>query len=229
MSTDKVGRPWTCERIANMLAASTGVGMSDRELLQLVVQARGVDEAHRFGSYRASDLQPVRAAMNHILSGFIPRPGACVMMCALLETELRERHGIPAVCVAGDVTIGGTPTFRCNGPLPTFEADAEPGGSPPAMTLSWDGHCWVELGGLIVEISLLRTARAQPPNSNLRQFVDATFAPRQGAFAIPANDLPPGLQYRRRFVLTDNQVDGFASSEIQRIQLELKASSEGQG
>ena len=203
--------------------------MTDLELQQLVARARGVKEATWCTAFRVGDINIVASAINEILENFEPRPGACVMMSAMLEALLRDRHGMPAVCVAGDLNILGKWVFRGNERLPAFDTRPTPGRPRRVTELNWKGHCWVEVGGLIVEVSLLRTSRVLLPHSTLRQFVDANFGPRRAAFATPIDDLPPGLRYRRQFVLTDNQVNGFVSGEIYRIEHQNKASAEGLG
>jgi hypothetical protein len=203
--------------------------MDSLELQQLVTRARGVEEAQRGATFRLEDLQVLTDAMNKTLESFVPKPGACVSMSVLLECLLRDRYGMPAVCVAGEVRVQGKWLFRSSERLPLFDKPPQPGQLPRELNLAWKGHCWIEVGGLIVEVSLLRTARVLMPHSPLRQYVDATFGPRRAAFATPTGELPIDLRYRRRFVLTNNQVDALIKGEINRVEREHKASPEGPG
>jgi len=90
-------------------------------------------------------------------------PGACLPMSALW-TEFLRRHGIPAFCVVGGLSVDNVAVYP-RGPF-VFETN-----------LNWEGHSWVAVGDHIGDPSLFRTGaspRAHPVLRALQKRLNTT-------------------------------------------------------
>ncbi|GJE14577.1 hypothetical protein [Methylobacterium longum] len=123
----------------------------------------------------------------------------CVGLCAAISWSLTE-DGVPNKVALGSLSCEGVLAFKYSGPFVTD-------GSVP---LDWDGHAWIEFpGGIIGEPSLLRTAKAAPRQSNLRQSLERQGLIDKGAFILPENDTLAafGLKYTRMAYLAAGDFD----------------------
>ncbi|MDZ4077620.1 MULTISPECIES: hypothetical protein [Hydrocarboniphaga] len=181
--------------------------MKDQELNGLIVRALGATAANQFDAFRLTDTRPLAASARELMGNIEPMPGACALLSATWALYLRDRFNIPAVVVAGDLKVAGQWVFRGTSALPPM------GNTGAIIRGSWKGHCWIEIDNLIGDLSLFRTAYSRPPESVLRQFVESTFGHGRGAFLAPTDEVPQGLRYRRRFVLTLRQMEGFLNGQ----------------
>lgn len=125
--------------------------------------------------------------------------GQCVGLCAAVSWRLAE-NGVPNKVALGSLTCGGILAFEYSGPFVTD-------GSNPS---TWDGHAWIEFpGGVIGEPSLLRTAKAAPRQSNLRQSLERQGVIDKGAFLLPESDALAafGLKYTRMAYLAQGDFE----------------------
>ena len=182
--------------------------MSNRHktLRQLIARSRGVKDANEFFQFELEDLSALGESARSLMSEVPPAFGACVMLSSSWAGYLRERHGIPAIAVAGDVRIEGSRIFKYKQRLP------EAGAKGKVVRKVWSGHCWIEVNGFLGDISIFRTAYAIDRPSVLKEFVLRHFGPGRGAFVSRVDDLPPGMQYTPKEVLNDRQVDMFIRS-----------------
>ncbi|WP_335924625.1 hypothetical protein [Shewanella indica] len=116
---------------------------------------------------------------------------------------LRDKYHIPAVVVAGDLKVKGRRIFRCKKNLP------QGGKSGQIYTGKWDGHCWIEVDGVIGDLSLFRTAYLLTEPSILKDYVVENFGYGKGALICPKDELPVGIQYEAKYVLNDEQISCF--------------------
>lgn len=179
----------------------------EQKLQQLIVRAYGAEEARRYANYRLHNVQIIGQTATDLMNLIEPREGACTLLSASWVAYLRDKYNIPAVAVAGDLWIDGAWIYRCGGTLPTATKRKASDGKPTVQHLRWNGHCWMEIDGLIADLSIFRTAYSRPPGSHLRTYIENTFGCGRGAFACPVLDLPQGMKYRRRFVLADEQIN----------------------
>lgn len=175
--------------------------MREMKLSQLIARARGVKEAEKYASFVLSDTECLASTANELLESVQPSVGACASMSAAWVGMLKDHHNIPAVVVTGDLKIGNTRIFKCKKNIP------EPKKIQEVYTGTWDGHCWMELNGLIGDISIFRTAYALGDESKLKKFVTSTFGQGRGAFVCHRSELPEQMRYIPKYVLTDRQID----------------------
>jgi hypothetical protein len=127
-------------------------------------------------------------------------------MSAAWAAMLRDKYGIPAVAVAGHLTVGGVTVFTCSENIPMSTTDAPP--------VEWSGHCWIEVGGCIGDISIFRTAAKISQPSVLKNFIQRKFAKSAGMLLAPHADLDDlGMIYTPMFVLDEERITGLCRGQ----------------
>lgn len=175
---------------------------SENDLRPLVTRAMGLSEAERALAYSNPDVQVLGSTARQLMEMTPITPGACVLMSAAWALHLRDKYDMPAVAVTGDLKVGGRWVFRAPEALPEFRKSGQ------VISMSWRGHCWVEVGGLLCDISIFRTVYNLAASNATRQFFENMFGIGRGALIVRADELPDGLKYRRRAVMNVNQMAG---------------------
>jgi hypothetical protein len=174
---------------------------SDSGLARLIEASYDAAETSRSASFTAAEVHMQLAADtgSNLLRVSPSVPGACTYLTAAWTAILRDSHNLPAYCVAGDLCVRGRMAFGC--------PDLDLSRCFDASSNAWDGHCWLALGQLVGDISVFRTAYAQPENSNLRQVVLEEFGSGRGLLLMHnADALAAGFEYRPKYVLREAQV-----------------------
>ncbi|TXN73418.1 hypothetical protein [Methylobacterium sp. WL6] len=133
------------------------------------------------------------------LRNFRNTVGQCVGLCAAISWRL-TKDGVPNKVALGSLSCGGIPSFEYSGPFVTDRSNSS----------AWDGHAWIEFpGGVIGEPSLLRTAKAAPRHSNLRQSLERQGLIDKGAFLLPESEALAdlGLKYTRMAYLAEGEFE----------------------
>ena len=181
----------SCEELMN----------SDLILPRLIEVSYGAAEKSRFLAFDATTLHLEQAAEagTAILRRSPSLPGACTYLTAIWAATLRDVLSLPAYCVAGDLYVRGRMAFGSTDPnvARRFSESSD----------AWDGHCWLALGRYVGDISVFRTAYAQPQGSNLRQAVLDEFGPGRGLFLMDWSDaLTTGFDYRPKYVVREAEI-----------------------
>jgi hypothetical protein len=171
---------------------------------QLISRSRGIKESERFEEFILETPEILGETAQRLMSDIPPSFGACAMVSAAWAKYLNEDYGVPAIVVAGDLKISGRTVFKCKKNLP------DPTKSGDIISDSWDGHCWIEIGGWIADLSIFRTAYQIQGASHLKEFIISNFGIGKGALICGKTDLPPSMKYIPKFVLKDNQIDSLA-------------------
>lgn len=120
------------------------------------------------------------------------------MMSALFAFRLRTLGHGSAQLVGGALSLDGRLVFGRRNALHSF----------PRTDLDWDGHAWVTLGGLIADVSLIRTGRSRNAPSRLRALVSTRFSPNQGLYIATAEAArEDGLGYEPQHLFSDDEID----------------------
>lgn len=170
---------------------------------------RGVKESEIYDDFTLHGYEEIQKGVQGILATVPPSFGACAPLSASLAAYLRDHYDIPAV--AGDLKIESTRVFKCKKNIPT------PGKSGKVINKSWDGHCWVEIDDFICDVSVFRTAYTIDNLSVLKSFILSNFGQGRGAILSPIEDLPSGMKYIPKYVLTDNQIDALIAGVGQML------------
>lgn len=176
----------------------------------LIAQYRGEGDANRFSKYRVVDSDAIAELAMDLLKHTPVQHGACAVMSAAWASLLRDRLGIPAVAVAGDLLVEGRTVYLCESNLPTS--------SRASQNISWDGHCWVEVGSYLGDCSIFRTARTIQRPSHLKTFIEEHFGLQRGLLLAPRASLSNiGMHYLPKYVLTETQIASLLSGFMQTM------------
>ena len=176
--------------------------MRSELLRRLISRFRGDAEVDTYFGYDLDCPRVLEDSAQEILELVPPRFGHCALLSASWAGYLRSRYAMPAVVIAGDLQIQGSKIFECGQNLP------EPTKAGRLVVREWDGHCWIEIGGSVGDLSIFRTAYAIDRPSVLKEFVVSSFGLGRGALISPIEALPAKMRYTPKFVLTDNQIEG---------------------
>lgn len=172
-------------------------------MFDLISKFRGNVDAKLWASCSAANIHPITESATRLLASVPPTFGSCAMLSSAWATLLRERYNIPAVVVAGDLVLDGVPVFVSSQNLP----DGKSSGLQDFG--EWNGHCWINVGGKIGDISLFRSAYAVSPTHHLAKFVRSNFGCGRGAIFSSVSDLEDSnMHYLPKYVLADEQVKG---------------------
>lgn len=176
-------------------------------LRELIVKSRGTVEMESHSKFKLPPRSQILIdTAKNILSSVPPLFGACAMLSAGWAALLRDHHHIPAIAVAGNLSIHGTTIFKCTKNLP------EAGKSGKVISEVWDGHCWLEIDGVVGDLSIFRTAYAIKGTSRLKEFILANFGEGKGALLCPENQLHSmGMEYEPKYVLNEPQINGLVA------------------
>jgi hypothetical protein len=184
-------------------------------LLAQVAESRGQSDAAHWNACLSPEAALIAEAGRLVLAKVPPLLGHCALLSAAWSVVLRNQQSLPAIVVVGDLSVDNRVVFVASGNFPQC--------SDPGLIedTSWEGHCWVDVGGYIGDISVFRTAYASPPQHHLSQFVSARFGPGRGLLLATAPQMAQmNLQYEPRYVLTDVQVQALiAGLQYQQTQL----------
>lgn len=182
---------------------------SDLSLSKLIKTSYDAAEESRFLGFNATKLhlEQAKDAGRLILRRSPSIPGACTYLSAMWVAMLRDSLHLPAYCVAGDLYVRGRIAFGSTAPNAAKRLDAS--------NDVWDGHCWLALGRYIGDISVFRTAYAQPQGSNLRQAVLDKFGPGRGLFLMRWSDaLTSGFDHRPKYVATESEITALINGAL---------------
>lgn len=170
-------------------------------LRQLISVSRGISEVERYFTYKLENTQILTETATEMMANIPPTFGACAMLSASWAGFLQDHYSIPAIVVAGDLEIRGTKVFKCKNNLPEASKSAK------LIAGEWDGHCWIEIDGIIGDLSIFRTAYAISNPSILKDYIVSKYGLCRGAMICCSNKLPDGMQYIPKFVLKDSQIN----------------------
>jgi hypothetical protein len=165
----------------------------------LISHAYSKEEATKFGRYVLSnaDMQAIKQAGKDILAHIPQIPYACAHMSALWGSLIRDTTSIPTHVVAGNLFIESKKIFFSNASTEEVKQTFE------SSNASWDGHVWVSFAGTIGDISLFRSAYAEPNEHWLHQLIIQAFGKGRGLLLAP----PSNMLYEAKYVLTDENIN----------------------
>lgn len=178
----------------------------EKALRELVQKSLGSKKAQEYFNFKIKSFEEIVQSARTIMSYVPPTFGSCVLISSAWAGFLSDHCAIPAVVVAGDLTIDGKFVFKYEEALP------KPTKTNSVIIKSWSGHCWIEIDGVIGDLSIFRTAYAITGPSRLKNFILNTFGQGRGALITGLRDLPPAMIYTPKEVLNDDQVDMFIGS-----------------
>ena len=176
--------------------------MRQKLLKEIICRDRCKEDYIEFSSFKFDSNEILVEAIPKMLRTFPPSLGSCVMMSAGFVAVLETFYSLPAMAVIGDLTIYDEPVFKCKSNIPT------PKNNETLINQKWDGHCWVEVGGYICDLSIFRTAYKMKGSNLLKDFILKQYGENKGAIASPIEYLPEGISFNPKFVLNEYQLMG---------------------
>lgn len=169
-----------------------------KEIFELIKQFYSLEYARQFECFTLTDTTPIIQASNQVLTQTPKKFGLCTVMSSYLSSLLTDEYNLPAVVVAGDLIINGIPAFQTDQRIQTHNHSSD------IIIDNWKGHCWVEVGEMICDISIGRTADLAPAISNLKRFIHQNFGEGKGLLAFDVKSAyAAGMIYTPREVLAD--------------------------
>lgn len=141
----------------------------------------------------AIDTEVLTSVIRETLTVLPPAPLMCLPMSAFLYAKLCDENGHNAALMTGNLFFGGDLLFKQD-----FSVD----GAQTDELKDWGGHAWVEVGGLICDLSFFRTLYSGEFNRPYKTALIETFGTRRGALVGTAEQL---------------QQDGFTYQGIDRL------------
>lgn len=175
-----------------------------QELITAMKEVYSPDEIQKTLNYNVSekDCGDVASIALEILKA-IPRiPSQCASMSGYWGQKIKSQTSIPVCVVTGHLTVAGAPLFTQKTPLDLSEEN-------DGIDKIWDGHCWIEFGGYIGDISIFRTVFSQNfPHPNFKKwFIDRFDQKEKVLFANYEIMASLGLLYTPMNVLTDANIN----------------------
>jgi len=189
--------------------------MRDELIENIICRDRGENDYIHYSAFKCTGFELISKAVQETLASIPPSFGSCVMISSGLVSILRSQYSIPAIAVLGTLNINGSTVFECKENIPLFNNDEE------AIESIWDGHCWVEIDGVICDLSIFRSAYRINSSSVLYKYIQSNFGEGKGAIVSSVKDLPRGLEFQPKFVLNNNQImavlSGLAEQQSKNI------------
>ena len=119
-----------------------------------------------------------------------------------LVAVLKYHYSIEALAVQGDLKINEFDIFKCRDNI------GMPSQNDELIHKQWDGHCWVEIGNILCDLSIFRTAQAEKHPSLLKSYVESNFGDGKEGLISPIERIPNEITFHPKFVLNDIQIAG---------------------
>lgn len=118
-------------------------------------------------------------------------------MSAMWAAIIKDHSKIPVAAICGHLKWKGSNLFYCKENIPTHDTNG-----------LWDGHCWLEFGGLIADISIFHTLANEEKLKNLNSFMEEKLGAGKGLLCMYAEELDQlYLTYTPCYSLTDLQIN----------------------
>jgi hypothetical protein len=128
-------------------------------------------------------------------------PSICASMSSKWYEFIKFHTSVPVCVVTGHLQFGSYQLFTQKVPINSLPFDIE-------NFEGWDGHCWIEFGGYIGDISIFRTVYAETfPHQNFKSQFISMFGENQECIFAKAADLETaGLSYIPVNVLNESVI-----------------------
>jgi hypothetical protein len=137
-----------------------------RKLSSALKEVYSPEEIQKILNYKISEeeFNNVASIGRQLLRTIPILPLLCASMSAKWYEFIRFNTSIPVCVVTGHLEIHNEPVFSQTASIYSLLFDGE-------TFEDWDGHCWIEFGGYIGDISILRTVNSQNfPHQNVKKW-----------------------------------------------------------
>lgn len=175
----------------------------DMTLRQVLLQNFSIAETEMYLGYLLNheEIEFIKMTATEVLKNMPQTAFNCTKISAIWAAIIQDNSTIPVAVICGDLQFMDRKVFVCNGPLP----DPELGNFEDLM---WNGHCWLEFGGLIADASFFRTIYFGDVPTQLRAKVIEKFGEGRGSLIGNSHLLKMyDLTYSPKYCLNNRQVD----------------------
>lgn len=169
-----------------------------------LLQNYSVEDTDIFLKYRLTekDLVFIQDTAKEVLRNMPPKAFNCTQISAIWAAMIEDHSEIPVAVICGDLHFIDKKIFVCKEPLPGPEQGCVIDGV-------WDGHCWLEFGGLIADASFFRTVYFGEVPYQFKDLVVEKFGTGKGTIiATPEQMLHNELIYIPKYSLSATQING---------------------
>jgi prepilin-type processing-associated H-X9-DG protein len=155
-----------------------------------------------------NDIDFLKESAIEVLSRVPQKAFNCTALSSLWGAIIKDNSKIPVAVICGHLDFAGKRIFQCNAPLPKTDDAANMG--------FWDGHCWLEFGGLIGDMSIFRTFYYGNVPDTLKKQIISQFGEGRGLIiASPETLLAQGFIYTPCYSLSDIQINGLIKGALE--------------
>ncbi|TKC06537.1 hypothetical protein FA048_15100 [Pedobacter polaris] len=181
------------------------------ELKSVLLDNYTINEVERFLSYQLT-VQERNLILETLEAALINVPNkafACTQISAAWAAMIQDHSRIPVAVVCGDLAYRDTKLFVCHSPIPILTTDE-------IFIQEWDGHCWLELGGMIADASIFRTIYQGRVSKTIKNQIIEQFGEGKGALiATPEQMSINNFTYSPKYTLNDIQINGILRGLLQ--------------
>ncbi len=148
----------------------------------------------------AEELNNIASMGRQLLTTIPTLPSICASMSSKWYEFIKFHTTVPVCVVTGHLGIQNQSLFTQKVPINSLPFDSE-------NFDGWDGHCWIEFGGYIGDISIFRTIYADTfPHPNAKNWFLSRFGENQECIFAKVADLEvAGLSYIPVNVLSESE------------------------
>jgi hypothetical protein len=161
------------------------------------------EEIQNILDYKLSEeeFNNIRSIARQLLKIIRTQPSICASMSSKWYKSIKLHTTVPVCVVTGHLKVQNESLFTQNVPIGSLPFDSE-------TFEGWNGHCWIEFGGYIGDISIFRTVYAENfPHQEFRNWFLTKFDVKQECIFAKVTDLEAaGLSYIPVNVLCESDI-----------------------
>jgi hypothetical protein len=176
----------------------------DRSLMEVLHQTNNEAAIQRFLQYSLTteDLEFIKKSANDILLQTPVKAFHCAAMSAAWGAMIEDHSSIPIAVVTGTLKYGKTNIFLGDRALPI-------GNESAIINEIWDGHCWIEMPGMVADISIFRTIKNAAVPKHFADHLLNSFGASAGLLCASPDTLARyNLFYEPMYSLSTVQING---------------------
>ncbi len=178
----------------------------DESLLAALKEDFTQQQIHEFCNYKLSDadLEFIVFAVKQAHRAVEPKALDCALLSALIVAHVRDNSSIPIALIGGDFKYRGFSLFKHGENLNLKAAKQN------FINEKFDGHFWIEVGGLIIDPSIFRTFYSDHVPENLRKEIEFRFGTGKGCIVAAPEKMVSqhDFEYIPKYSLSDDTITG---------------------
>ncbi len=133
-----------------------------------------------------------------------PKALDCALLSAMIVAHIRETSNIPIALIGGDFKYKEFLLFKHGEDLNLKAINKN------VVNEKFDGHFWIEVGGLIVDPSIFRTLYSNHVPENLSKEIKFRFGVGKGCIVATPEEMikQNDFEYTPKSSLSDNTING---------------------